>query len=395
MDPHSGINAHHILKLLVDKTSMSDNDATLFLKELISVVTESIIHDKVVDIDSLGHFNSKSYHEEDGHEHYYLDFVPSVELSGAVNKPFANFETTLLNEGIELDGVLIVDSSVEKIRIDEESVLYSKINTPFEIVHELQPEPNVVVETEEIYDNDLSYKEFDEELSEIEAEEPIVPIISDELDIENDFQPSLKDDDLESDKIEDDKDNLTDDTHTVGGLKVVKEKRKSKSVLIALVASVVVILAASAFFLQKKANIESAKIGIIGGVDNAATHIYISEELDTVENVVSASIDSIDVVSDTIQEVLKPEVEPIVRPEVITLTMGKTLRLIALEKYGHREYWVYIYLENKSKIANPNNVPVGVKLIIPPKEKYGINSADPNSVRKAVSKGNEVMSKFR
>ena len=388
MDTHSGINAHHILHSLVDKTNMSDNDATLFLKELISVVTENITFDKVVDINSLGVFSIKSYNEKDGCESYYLDFAPSTELSGAVNKSFANFETTLLNEGVELDGVLVVDSNNKKVCIGEEFVLYTKINTPFEIVNEVLPEPNVFVETEKVYDNDVSYKELGEDISEIETEVPTVPIIGAESD---------KKDDVQLDKKEDDKDSFIDDidTHTVGRLKVVKEKRKSKSVLMVAVASVVVLLAVSAFFLQKKVNSESIDIGIIGGVDNNDTDMYISEVLDTIENIVSVQIDSINIVNDTILEKINPKPETITKPEVVTLTMGKTLRLIALEKYGHREFWVYIYLENKNKISNPNNVPVGVNLTIPLKDKYGINASEPSSISKAVSKGNEVMSKYR
>jgi len=36
-------------------------------------------------------------------------------------------------------------------------------------------------------------------------------------------------------------------------------------------------------------------------------------------------------------------------PEKIRLPVDKTLRLIALEKFGNREFWVYIYYKNKEK----------------------------------------------
>lgn len=398
MDTRSDINTHYILRALVDKANISDSDATLFLKEFISVVTENISCDRVLEINSLGVFSIKIYNEKDGRESYYLDFVPSAELSGAVNKPFANFEATPLNEGVELDGVLVVDSSVEEVCIEEESVLYSRINTPFETVDDLQPEPNVVAETGQSYESDTSFEELNEDSIEIEEEELTAPIIGVEPEIGDDLQLRVEDD-LESDIQDDDKDRLVAEidvqTDTVGKLKVAKQKRKSKSVLIAAVVSVVVILAASAFFLQKKANAESAIIGIIAGVDDDATDINISEVLDTIKDIASEEIDTIRVVDDAILVEMKPEPETIKKPEVVTLTMGKTLRLIALEKYGHREFWVYIYLENKSKIANPNNVPVGVKLTIPLKDKYSINASDPSSIRKAVAIGNEVMSKYR
>lgn len=42
--------------------------------------------------------------------------------------------------------------------------------------------------------------------------------------------------------------------------------------------------------------------------------------------------------------------ESIESVETIKMEAGKTLRLIALDKYGSREFWVYIYLKNKEKI---------------------------------------------
>ena len=51
--------------------------------------------------------------------------------------------------------------------------------------------------------------------------------------------------------------------------------------------------------------------------------------------------------------------------------------------YGRYEFWVYIYEENKDKIANPNSVSPGLVVVIPPSEKYGIDKNDEESVRKA------------
>lgn len=80
--------------------------------------------------------------------------------------------------------------------------------------------------------------------------------------------------------------------------------------------------------------------------------------------------------------------------EKITLPEGKTLRLLALDIFGDREFWVYIYLENKDKIPNPNKVPAGTVLVLPDRSVYSINAADPHSVAKAKSLGNEVLMRF-
>ena len=84
----------------------------------------------------------------------------------------------------------------------------------------------------------------------------------------------------------------------------------------------------------------------------------------------------------------KKEVEKIILPE------GKTLRLLALDLFGDREFWVYIYLENRDKIPNPNRVPSGTELLLPDKSAYSIDAADPRSVAKAKSLGDEVLGKF-
>ena len=69
----------------------------------------------------------------------------------------------------------------------------------------------------------------------------------------------------------------------------------------------------------------------------------------------------------------------------IVIRKGDILARIALEKYGDRVFWVYIYEENKEKIADPNNIPLGTELVLPLPEKYGIDAADTASLRRALS----------
>ncbi len=82
-------------------------------------------------------------------------------------------------------------------------------------------------------------------------------------------------------------------------------------------------------------------------------------------------------------------------PEKIQLAPDKTLRLIALEKFGNREFWVYIYYKNKDKIKNPNIVPIGIELIMPDKSEYDIDASNPQSVAKAKALGDMELKKFQ
>lgn len=80
--------------------------------------------------------------------------------------------------------------------------------------------------------------------------------------------------------------------------------------------------------------------------------------------------------------------------EQVILKAGKTLRILAEEKLGNREFWTYIYLRNQQKIKNPNVVPIGTELIIPHSSEYDMNPNDVEAVEKAKKMGNEILKKM-
>lgn len=78
--------------------------------------------------------------------------------------------------------------------------------------------------------------------------------------------------------------------------------------------------------------------------------------------------------------------------ETIILGEGKTLRLLALELFGDKAFWVYIYKENLDIIPNPNIVRSGIKLKVPDIDKYFIKKDSPESIYKAKLEGDRVTS---
>lgn len=80
----------------------------------------------------------------------------------------------------------------------------------------------------------------------------------------------------------------------------------------------------------------------------------------------------------------------------VTDTVSPTnyLTKMAVKHYGRQEFWVYIYEENKDRIDNPNAVPPGTVLVIPPAGKYGIDATDKQSVDQAKKKSFELFSRF-
>lgn len=114
-------------------------------------------------------------------------------------------------------------------------------------------------------------------------------------------------------------------------------------------------------------------------------------------------VDSIDthMAADTVASRTEaPETEPAKpadKPAVVTDTVrtGNFLSRMARRFYGNSHFWVYIYEENRAKITNPNNVPEGTVVVIPPAEKYGIDAQNPESVEKARRKEGQVLSAYK
>lgn len=115
------------------------------------------------------------------------------------------------------------------------------------------------------------------------------------------------------------------------------------------------------------------------------------KELNTTESVSSEIL-----VTDNVElpdKVIVPE-ESFIPTETVVLKENQTLRLLSLELFGDREFWVYIYQENMDVIQNPNLVYPGLELKVPIAAKYNIDSRDSNSISAAKEIGEIVLQKF-
>lgn len=118
---------------------------------------------------------------------------------------------------------------------------------------------------------------------------------------------------------------------------------------------------------------------------------------DIVESIVENNIVPIDIYSAD-SDLLGLEVGLEVderQAETIILGEGETLRLLALELFGDKTFWVYIYQENIDIIPNPNIVSSGLKLKIPDIDKYFIRKDDSESISKAMREGVKALEKKR
>lgn len=136
--------------MLAQKAGISKREAQQFLTDFVETIQDGVNNDKLVKIKGLGTFKvidvdaRESVNVNTGERvtidsHQKLTFTPDAAMKELVNKPFSQFETVVLNDGVEFDD----EPEVEEPTIAEE--------TPEPIVEptpEPEPEPVVVPEPE-------------------------------------------------------------------------------------------------------------------------------------------------------------------------------------------------------------------------------------------------------
>ena len=107
---------------LAEKFKMTQKDADQFLSAMTDVLNDGLRNDKLVKIKGLGTFKVASVSARksvnvntgepiviEGREK--ISFTPDASLKERVNSPFAQFETTVVNEGVDFSEI---DKKFEK-----------------------------------------------------------------------------------------------------------------------------------------------------------------------------------------------------------------------------------------------------------------------------------------
>ena len=106
---------------LAAKRNAQRKDVEAFMKAFFETIREGILQDKIVKIKGLGTFkmidvqDRESINVNTGERimipgHSKISFTPDNELKDHVNKPFALFQTVIINEGTSLEDMERVDS---------------------------------------------------------------------------------------------------------------------------------------------------------------------------------------------------------------------------------------------------------------------------------------------
>ena len=98
------------------KTTLSSGEAERFISNFFELLRESLVTDKIVKVRGLGTFKLVDVEARESvkvgtgerftiDSHSKVTFTPDPALRDAVNRPFADFETVILNEGVDFSAI--------------------------------------------------------------------------------------------------------------------------------------------------------------------------------------------------------------------------------------------------------------------------------------------------
>lgn len=79
------------------------------------------------------------------------------------------------------------------------------------------------------------------------------------------------------------------------------------------------------------------------------------------------------------------------QPVTVTLQQGERLTIVALNQFGDKTFWPYIFDVNADKIKAPNLVQAGMKLYLPDPAYYDIDAQSEESLRKAKNRAAQLL----
>lgn len=163
------LTIQEIAQVLVEKNGLEPQDAERFASAMFSVIREGLERDLQVKVRGLGTFKiigvdaRESVSVSTGERvliqgHDKITFTPDATMKELVNKPFSQFETVVLNDGVVFDDLKDTPVSEEATAEVEQPLMAAAMSMPSEqeieqtsealVEHEPKPEP--VVEPESV-----------------------------------------------------------------------------------------------------------------------------------------------------------------------------------------------------------------------------------------------------
>lgn len=348
-----------IVKALSHETDTSEALCQSFVKELFAIVAERLMDGESVTLKGVGRF------EVDGGE---VRFVADPDTAAAINSAFDCFEAIELADDFDGDEPVAEDETPDAA--EEEAATTVDETAGTEDVADENPADGAEPEEKGSQTDGLEESEADseEEKGEDTAETDVDDETVTEETAEEETEETAEEEAEET--VEEEYDDEPQPKR--GGC------RFAWGFLAGFVTAAVV--AAVAWFclfgVVKKPSSQPAVIA-----DDTAKVAVANSDSTAAEEKPQEQPE---------EKTAEPEKESKKAEQTFKVTNTAYLSNISRKFYGHYAFWVYIYLDNKDIITDPDNLPVGAELRIPAPEKYGIDKNNPESIRRAEIKALEI-----
>ena len=419
------LNSQDLIDLLMNRRGLERKEAETFVKEFFTLIEEGLEKDKIVkikglgtfklvDVESRGSVNVNTGERIEIQGHTKISFTPDTSLRDTINKPFAHFETVVLNEGIEFndiaqDNVEMLDSrEPEKVKEDIALAPEGELQIEAEVVSE-----ETIITSQKVNIEAVTEKIEEEKEEEIQAVSVPEKVTEENKDTENPIKRTPTIEEIIA------AERLTPPPATPSSEKEDENELSApNNKILTIVVILTILLCGILLFFTYYEDIfpEEKKQPVFitppvventTTTNNTAPIVTDSIEKPTVTTVpeVEVSTPAAETKVETTIEA-KPEIKPEtktekpivtttkpvakvtetdnsvpfvqipVRPdstgyEIIgtktthTIKEGETLIRISYNYYGTKDLYPYLIKHNRSIIKNPNSVPLGTTINIP------------------------------
>ena len=385
------ITLQDLINLFSEKQGISKKDAELFVRSLFDLIEEALAAEKYVKVKGLGTFkltevdSRESVNVNTGERieiqgHTKVSFTPDTTMKDLINKPFAHFETVILNDGVELE-----DTPVEVPEaLEMEEVVAPIVEIPTEVKIPVQEEVSEIV----VVNEEVAAEGAVPEIVMVEEPETAESEIVEESDVIEELQLEIGEKVSIPEEIQV-PEGTPQENHQTETVEVPEEDKrifieekiseeknvtesKEKSINRVLWGVIVVLVLIILFgvywmFLRPSDTPEVIPAEVVQ--EEVVMPISVVEEKKQEE--VLKTIQFIELSEEELRKERVPSFADTLDYQIVgtqtehTLQQGETIIRASVRFFGTKKYWPYIVKHNKDVLKDPDNIPAGIRLKIP------------------------------
>ena len=409
------MNEKIILPELIDKFSeklgMNRKDAELFVKSMLDLVVEALENEKYVKVKGLGTFklteveSRESVNVNTGERieiqgHTKVSFTPDTTMKDLINKPFAHFESVVLNDGVELEDTpidnIVEENIVNEVPVIEEIQPEPIVETPApteEPVEEVPAAEEATVEEPAIEETiaeetiveipaeeDIATEETiitEEFVTEVQAEEPISEEPSEEASpmVETEAEEVPQPEMAETKEEVEEKPVFIEEKpteETIAEEKVAtesKEKSINRILWGVIVVLVLIILFGAYWMFFRSEETPEVKPVVPVQEEQMTEPAPVAEEKPQEETL--KIVQFIELSEEELRKERVPSFADTLDYQIVgtqeeyTLQKGETIIRASVRFFGTKKFWPYIVKHNMDVLPDPDNIPAGIRIKIP------------------------------